>query len=209
MPKLFLFTVCLFSVTCLQAQFMSDVNGRPVLELKYTNIEGSPYLTDEWSVGFVKAPNGKKYEFTRVRYDAYADELEYDQAGKHFRLGSEITAFSCGDGTFQNGFPAIENQTQRSFYQILFDGKVKFLKRIAVRIYTEKQYGSATELKKFMKEETYFLFKNNTISSFKKDKKTLFAVLGDKETLLDSFIKEQKLKLSKTEDVIKVLEKYE
>ena len=40
-------------------------------------------------------------------------------------------------------------------------------------------------------------------------KKALLDVLGDKQTELEAFIKDQKLKLSKEEDVMKVLEKYE
>lgn len=199
-------SVCVFAA---HAQFMTDVNGRPVVEYKYTDIDGSPYLKSDWSIGIVKTPNGKTYEIARVRYDAYKDELEYDQAGKYFRLGPEIAEFSSGDGTFRNGFPDIDNLNKRSFYQVLYDGKTKVLKKISIRIVTEKPYGSATEVKRFLKDEHLFLFKNNMMSKLKRDKKSILSLLENQTSELENFIKDQKLKLSKEEDILKLVEKYD
>ncbi|AEI48701.1 hypothetical protein Runsl_2289 [Runella slithyformis DSM 19594] len=190
--------------------FLQDINGRPMFEGGYTEIEGSPYLNDAWSRGSVKAKNnGKTYELAKMRYDLYKDELEYEENQKPYRFSKEITEFSTNDGVFRSGFPAIDPLTDRNFYQVLYDGNVKLLKHTSVRIQTEKLYGSATQTKRFMKDEALYLFKNGAITRLKKDKKTLLEALGDKQAELETFIKEQKLKLSKDEDILRVVEKYE
>lgn len=204
-----LLVISLFISTLSQAQFMTDVNGRPVKELIYTDIDGSPYLRDEWSVGLIRTKSGKSQQLARVRYDAYQDELEYDQAGKYFRLASEISEFSCIDGTFRNGYSEIDNHTKNSFYQVLYDGKTKVLKKIAVRVIAEKPYGSATDVKRFLKEETLYLAINGELKAIKKDKKAILLVLIDKKDQLETFIKDQKLKLSNEDDILKVVEKYD
>ncbi len=189
---------------------MTDINGRPFVEVKYTDIEGSPYLNPEWSVGFAKAKvNNKIHELKRVRYNIYKDELEYDVAGSYFRLSDQITEFSCGDGTFRNGFANIESLTDRNFYQIVYDGNTKLLKRIVARVATEKLYGSASETKRFLKDEALFVQKKGILTRLKKDKKAILELLADKQTALEAFVKEQKLKLNKEEDIVKILEKYD
>ncbi|WP_428655136.1 hypothetical protein [Runella sp.] len=193
-----------------QSLFIQDINGRPIFENGYTEIEGSPYLNDAWSTGNVKAKNnGKTYELAKMRYDLYKDELEYEENQKPYRFSTEITEFSTNDGVFRSGFPAIESMTARNFYQVLYDGNVKLLKRNTVRIQLEKLYSSATQTKRFMKESALYLFKNGTIIRLKKDKKSLLEALGDKQTQLETFINDEKLKLSKEEDILRVIEKYE
>jgi hypothetical protein len=196
--------------TYAQSMFLQDINGRPIFEGGYTEIEGSPYLNDVWSRGSVKAKNnGKTYELAKMRYDLYKDELEYEENQKPYRFSKEITEFSTNDGVFRSGFPAIEPMTDRNFYQVLYDGNVKLLKRTTVRIQTEKLYSSATQTKRFIKDDALYLFKNGTMTRLKKDKKALLEALGDKQAELETFIKEEKLKLSKEEDILRVVEKYE
>lgn len=124
-----------------QGMFIQDINGRPIFENGYTEIEGSPYLKDEWSRGNVKAKhNGKTYELAKMRYDTYKDELEYEENQKSYRFSSEITEFTTTSGVFRNNFPAYESLSGRNFYQVLYDGKVKLLKRTVTKIQTEKQF---------------------------------------------------------------------
>lgn len=215
MKKVLLSGFLVISSLLVEAQnaFLQDLSGRPIFENSETDVEGSPYLRKEWSAGVVTAKsNRKSYEIAKLRYDAYKDELEYDQAGHLFRLGAaEIVEFSTGDGTFRSGFPAINDLTKKNFYQVLYDGgNVKLLKRIYVIIQTEKPYNSATTTKRFLQETTLYLLKNNVeMVKLKKDKKSLLEALTNKQSELEAFIKDQKLKFSKDEDVIRILAKYE
>jgi len=207
--------LCLGLILCavaLQAQslYIQDLNGRPIFENSYMEIEGSPYLNDAWARGTVKAKhNGKVYEIAKMRYDVYKDEVEYEENQKPYRFGGEISEFVTNEGIFRSGFPALESLTNSSFYQVLYDGNLKLLKRNIVRIQSEKLYNSATQTKRFLKESALYLFKNGVMTRLTKDKKSLLEAMGDKQAEIEQFIKIEKLKLSKEEDVLRIVEKYE
>ncbi|MEZ4900662.1 MAG: hypothetical protein R2822_02320 [Spirosomataceae bacterium] len=193
-----------------QGMYIQDLNGRPIFENNYTEIEGSPYLNDTWGRGTVKAKhNGKVYEIAKMRYDVYKDEVEYEENQKPYRFGGEISEFVTNEGLFRNGFPASESLTERTFYQVLYDGRVKLLKRTMVRIQSEKLYNSATETKRFLKESVLYLLKDGTMTRLTKDKKSLLEAFGSKKAEIEQFIKTEKLKLSKEEDILQIVEKYE
>ena len=209
--KLFLFAFIALAASA-SAQFTNDINGRPMFEFKYTDTEGSPYLSENWVSGLVISNKGKRYEYKKLRYDAYKDELEYERGGSIYRLSAEISGFELADdkGTvFRNGFPAIDRQTEKSFYQVLYDGNTPLLKRIRSSIEEEKLYNSATITKRFVTDETFYLFKNKTLVRIKKDKKSILAQLEDKRPHLEKFIKDQDLKLSNIEDIERLLEEYD
>ncbi len=209
---IFVLTMSHFLVFGQQA-FLQDLNGRPIFENSTTDVEGSPYLRETWTSGVVKAKsNRKNYDIPKLRYDAHKDELEYDQAGSLFRFSAEnVAEFTLIEGTFRAGFPAVGSLTPKNFYQVLYDGeKNKLLKRIYVGIQTEKPYNSATIIKRFVKEESLYLLKNNVeMRRFKKDKKSFFEIITDKQPEMEAFMKEQKIKFSKEDDLIRLLEKYE
>lgn len=205
-----LFCVLLAATSFAQPIFIQDINGRPIFENTYSDVEGSPYLQPDWMRGTVKAKhNGKTYQLAKMKYDAYKDEVEYEENQKLYRFSKEITEFSTPSGLFRNGFSSIESFTPQSFYEVLHDGNLKLLKKHFIRIVTEKPYNSATETKRFTKEETLFLWKDNKMYRLKKDKKAILELLGSKQPEIEAFIKEQKLKLSKEEDILKVVEKFE
>ena len=195
-----------------QQIILKDLNGRPIFENSYLSVEGTPYLREEWSAGLIKAKsNGKTYEMPKMRYDAHKDEIEYDQVGKLFRFTSaEINEFSTGEGTFRAGFPAVGNLTPKNFYQVLYDGRVKLLKRVYLAIQTERLYNSATTTQRFVREDALYLFKNDgEMLKFKKDKSALLDAIGtEKQADLEAFIKQNKLKLTKEEDLVRILEKF-
>jgi hypothetical protein len=204
---LFLFFV---AVTSLQAQFITDINGRPVFATLYTDVEGSPYLRDDYEPSSFKAVSGKKYEVARARYNAYQNELEYMQKDKPLVLSQELIEFTLRDGTYRRGFMPIDDLTDKQFYNVLYDGtKVKLLKRVSVIIQKEKPYNSATETKRFVKNETYYLSNQGKMTRLKKDKKSLLEALSDKKDGLEAFIKEQKLRFSNENELILAVEKYE
>ena len=72
-----------------QAQFMQDINGRVVTEQTYTDVEGSPYLFEEFNKGIVTmVKDNQVHDGVPMRYDAYKDELEYEKDGKHLPSGT-------------------------------------------------------------------------------------------------------------------------
>jgi len=211
--------ISLFGLVCLitsaQAQFMQDINGRVVNEITYTNVEGSPYLFEEWNTGIVKAvKNEKVFDGLKMRYDAYKDEVEYEKDGKMYRLGPEITAFTLPTGDalyeFRRGFPAVGGQTENSFYRVLSDGNTKLLKRYEMKMREEKPYNSATVTKRFDLDEQLYVLKNGTMYPVKtNDRKGIMKLLSDEKNLMNYVIKEEQLNFRTEDDIVKLLEEYD
>lgn len=209
----------LFGIVCFiasaQAQFMQDINGRVVTEVTYTDVEGSPYLFDDWNTGIVKAvENDKVFDGLKMRYDAYKDEVEYEKDGKTYRLGPEITAFTLPTGDalyqFRRGFPAVGDQTANSFYRVLSDGNTKVLKRYEMKMREEKPYNSATVTKRFDLDEQLYVLKNGTMYPVKtNDKKGIMKLVSDEKNLMNYVIKEEQLSFRTEDDIVKLLEEYD
>jgi hypothetical protein len=198
------------------AQFMYDINGRVVNEIEYTDVEGSPYLLDEWHTGSVTmAQGGKVHDGIKMRYDAYKDELEYEKDGKLYRLGPEISAFSIPTGEelfiFQNGFPAAGNQNQKSFYRVMHDGNTKLLKRYEMKMREDRPYNSATTTKRFDLGNELYVLKDGTMHPIKMKtvRKELLKILSDEKNLMQYVIKEEQLDFRRENDVVKLLEEYD
>lgn len=216
MKKIIASVISLFCLaSAAQAQFMYDINGRVVNEVKYTDVEGTPYFMEEWNTGSVKmAKGGKVHDGIKLRYDAYKDEVEYENEGKLYRLGSELSAFSIPTGkalyNFQNGFPAVGDQTQASFYHVLHDGNTKLLKRYEMKMREERPYNSATSIKRFDLGEELYVLKNGTMHPMKKNaRKDLLKILSDEKNLMQYIIKEEQLNFQTETDIVKILEEYD
>ena len=205
--------ICL--ATAAQAQFMQDINGRVVTEMAYTDVDGSPYLVEEFNKGIVRtAKDDQVYDGIPMRYDAYKDELEYEKDGKYYRLGPEIVSFSIPTGDalyeFRRGFPAVGDFTENNFYQVLHDGNTKLLKHYGKRMREEKAYNSATTTKRFDDVEQLYVLKGGTMYPIKKnDKKELLKLLSDEKNLMNYVIKEEQLNFKTEGDMVKLLEEYD
>lgn len=205
----------LWIITSAHAQFMYDINGRVVTEIQYTDVEGTPYLMEDWYTGSVTmAKGGKVYDGLKMRYDAYKDELEYEKDGKLYRLGPEISAFAIPTGKdlyiFQNGFPAVGDQKQNSFYRVLHDGTTKLLKRYEMKMREDRPYNSATTIKKFDLGQEMYVLKDGTMYPMRKNaKKDLLDILSDEKNLMQYVIKEEQLNFKTENDIVKLLEEYD
>lgn len=195
-----------------QAMFLTDVNGQVIRENKYVEVEGSPYLDEAWQEGSVMTLRNKTYKNLKVRYDAYAGELEYQQNGKNYRLGTrDIRGFDLATPTgdtlrFRNGFPATGGSDVFTFYQVLHDGPTKLLKQPKVVLQEIKQYNQASATRKFAKQDQYFLVApSGTLTRIQKNRKSLLSALPDRKEALEKLIKEKRLDVGEEAGLVEAL----
>jgi hypothetical protein len=193
--------------------FLEDVSGKAIRVGQYENVEGSPYLLDNWSKGKVKVENGREYEGLDLKYDQVEDMLLYkNEKGETFKFAEPVVAFTIMDGAaqreFRNGFPPAGTATKDSFYEVLANGGATLLKRSAKVVRQEKTYNSATVNKSIQPIEVYYIAKNNVLERVKKDQDSILEALGDKKEQLRKFIKENRLYLRDASDLIKLVNYY-
>ncbi|WP_431199354.1 hypothetical protein ACQ86K_30900 [Mucilaginibacter sp. P19] len=147
MKKYKLYCVFVLLLLCVKAkaQYLSDYTGRPYYLKTNDGIQGSALLTDNWLNGTVYFVNGKTANAI-LNYNIYADELLFKSPRdssvqafvdpvKGFSVkGIALEESDQTDMNFSSGFPAVDDQTPKTFYQVVGDGRVKLLR------YYKKKY---------------------------------------------------------------------
>ncbi len=190
-------------------QYLQDLNGKPVMEINHVDVEGSPYLFDDWKKGVVKLKNGKTYKDVDLKLNVLSDEVLFkDAKGNTLVFVDEVSEFKIGDVLMRAGYQASEGRTEKSFYQVLSDGGTTLLKRQSKSIVEEKPFNSATVQKKILSTESYYLARNNQLVKVKKDKKAILEALGEKSVELEKYIASNKLNLKEERDMSQLLNYY-
>ncbi|WP_276392788.1 hypothetical protein [Eudoraea chungangensis] len=184
-------------------------------KISLENIEGSVYFNDEFIKGDVFYLD-KLFDSYPMRYNAYNDEIEIRRS-KDSPLESvyKSTSLTC----------IVDNQSY--LYSKYFDGKGEIKEGYIIRLnqgpkfvlYEKKSKlyiegrKAATSMHpsyppKFDDKHEYFISVDREIPVlFKGSKKELSAVFGSEKTdEIKSFIKQNKIKLNKEEDLIKLLD---
>jgi hypothetical protein len=191
---------------------ISDISGSPVSESKYVNVEGNPFLTEEWVKSDVKLANGTVYKDVAVRLDVVTDELLFKNTdGKILAFVDPVAEFTfiSTNQHFINGISGLSGYTPKSYFQALNEGKAKILKKTNKTVVERKEYNSATTTKSFVENSAYFLLTSaGQIVPLKKDKKFILATLGDKSGPLETYINDKKLNLKKDADLTNLVDYY-
>lgn len=209
----FLFSFCM-SVQTVHAQYVEDFRARTVLEKQYTDVKGSPWLTEDWVPGMVKLGNGSTYKDVPLKYDQVSGELIFrDRSGKTLAFADPVSEFKIIDAQkherlFRSGFKAVDSNTGQTFYQVLYDGGTILLKDVKKNIIEHRAYNSATAVKSIVETPVYYLIMNGSPVKIKKDKKAILAVLS-KTDQLEKYIKDNNLNLKDDQDLAKLITFYD
>lgn len=192
-----------------QAQVYSTVNSASTrgINAKKSGIEfvGDPYLHKGFVKAHVRFANSNTGLF-EVRYDQLSDELiTKGPDGSEMAFGDRVLEFKFQDSkeVFRNGFPPVGKATEASYYQVVFDGKTKYLKRNLKTLIDTRELNGPV-IKKVENDVSYFIMKPNEKPELvKNNDKAILGVLSN--SALNTYAKEQKLNLKNEGDVSKLL----
>jgi hypothetical protein len=210
--KTFNFTILLLLLIngISKAQFLQDVQGRPIFESKHVDVVGTPFLNENWVSGTIVLQNGLIYKDILLKYSEYDDELFFKNLKDNSMMSfvQPVKSFELLGKKYENGLPAIDNFTQQSFYELITDGKVKLLFKTYKTILESKPYNSATTEKKFQDYKAYYILRDDKINRFKPSKKDVLETFKDKNLEIDAFIKREKVDFKNNADLDKVFKYY-
>ncbi len=224
MNRCFFFTALLWLPFAARAQVNTNQlgmnkiqEGNLIATGAYTAYENTPFVpATDWLPGVLITPTGQRYAVTLLHYNADLDQPEYQLGEQVFRPKFAVRQFVLGDSAradarwFRNGFPATEQQTPTSFYEILYDGKTKLLKRTKATLLDVTGYNSATKQKRFDFNESYYLTRPGAaLVRVKRDKKSVLEALSDRTADVEAFISREKLRFRDWDDVKKTLAFYD
>ncbi|MDB5122319.1 MAG: hypothetical protein JWP94_448 [Mucilaginibacter sp.] len=206
------------TVECAHAQFAENINGVPMRTISgYTNVSGSPFLSDQWAKGMVKMADGRTFKDVLLKYDQLKDELYFQDKKKDTLIFVDPVRefkmeYGAGDELheklFRNGYKNIPNSTENSFFEVLSDGTAQLLKRTTKSISESKEYNSTTVVQRFDDNVKYYIIVSERVLPIKKDKKSILTALSNKQPQLESFMRTNNINLKNDEDLSKLMAYY-
>jgi hypothetical protein len=207
---------CFAGITTANAQFLKNNEGRVVTTKDYTDIDGSPYLYDNWLPGTVKLSNGQTYKDVMLKYDLLKDEVLFkgkdDEMLAFVQPVTEFTIAKTEIGNvilhFKKGFTGLTDYTANAYFEVLADGGTQLLKKLTKTITESQQFNSATKTRNFADKITYYIVKSSKITWVKNDKKAILAALANKQPQLEAYLKTNKVDFKNDDDLGRLVTYY-
>jgi hypothetical protein len=206
--RFFLLSIFLWS-NALIAQDSTGLAGTPYQEAAADG-ENSPYLFKEWYLGTVRTNDDLVHDGVKIRYDLKKDEIEYKADSGLFRVSSGVKEFTIPTGTdlyiFKNGYPAVDGQTDKSFYRVVYDGDTKLLKKYVAPIKVEKASATRT----LEPDAKLYILKNDKLNPVQLSNRNSFLkLLTDEKNKMNYIIRESQLDFAADDDLRSLLEEYD
>jgi len=206
----------LFSLAQRRVEVPSQYVNNNSLSVFDKNIkyQGSPYLDKEFILGKVILNNSKIIN-TGLRYNAYSDNFEFYNKDVIMSLSKiDGTKIILTGKTFVLRSLKSENSTSKNYYQELTEnGRLRLYKKYYKKFVEAKKskssYGSDKPAK-FELITSYFFEKSGSkdLELFKLKKKDILLLMKDKSSDIKKYLKNEKLKLSKEQDLVKLFDYY-
>lgn len=201
----------------IQAQqiVLQDIDGKPLSRNQFTDIDGSPFLLDDWLPAAIYFQSGGVLTDFKVKYDVINDALVFlDKDGNLNNFKDRVKSFKFVKGgknyVFDTQFPAIDGHSDQSYYQVLSTGKIQLLKKYNKVILEPQNYNSANIAKKIQDVVNLYVYNvdDKSIVKLKQQESFLAEKLKIEATELKRYLKENKLNIKKDEDLIKLFAFY-
>ena len=191
--------------------FIEDINGRPYTSKGIEDIEGTPFLFNEWNLGIVKFRNGRFAKGINLHFNVYNNQLYFKKDEKQLEFELPVQEFMIrnmkdGDSVdvfYRCGFPETEKTGSHTFLEELVVGNITLLKYRYKIISSFRPYNQP-ERKKFEDREQLFAFVDGKMLKFKKEKVSIVEALPQYKEAIFSIVEQKKLKLKNEEDIVKL-----
>lgn len=179
------------------------------------DIEGSPYLQDEFVEGSVYTTSKTQYVGLPLRYNVYNEQMEFKTEDGEIRAIAEPeTVEKIEMGNLQLVFAPYSGgrKTRHSYFVVEVDGQASLYRRpeIMFKEATEAGAYKDPEPAQFVrKNDTYYIRVGNTpaiLVSSKKDLETVFS--GEYQKEINDFIRKNKVRPRKEESLFELVRFY-
>lgn len=192
-----------------QTNLMSiEVDGVRAKDYNTAEIEGSPFLNEEWIAGTAtNNTTGETYNVS-LKYDIAIDKLIFrgkDDGAMNFTV--PISSFKLGDDSYSNGFPAVDDWNATTYYKVMGAGKNKLLRHFYKKKQTVRDIGGLLSYK-YEDIDIYYLLKDGKMTSIKPNKGNLLDALSDKKEKVEAFAKQNKINFKNDADLAKLMDYY-
>lgn len=221
--KALLFILFILPV-CLNAQNSSrppEFSSLPLWSKDMANnnrkVEGSPLLFKSFLTATIYLDQGKFISDIPANIDLENNELIVKNERKEI-VAISVPAyrvvfedFETGfEKTVLSGFPPIDKQTEKSFYELLQGGKITLLKSIRVTWMESRAYHEAVPTRVYEQTPVYYIYTaNKSMIKLSGQLENISALIDkDQEVKLTKYITEHKLDLKTEQGLVELITFY-
>ena len=182
--------------------------------LSEKDIDGSPYLNDEFIKGSIYTISKTQYSDLPLRYNIYNDEIEFEtDDNKVAALDAPEIVEKVTFGDFLMEYIPFEysNKVKKGFFEVLLKGKASLYSRPEVEFRDAKKpepYKEAEPAKFIRKDDRYYLRFGMEAAIPCVNKKDVIGKFPDHSSDIEAFIKKNKINVKKEDDLKKMVEYY-
>jgi len=181
------------------------------------HVDGTPFFNKQYCSGSIQLTNGKIYDGLNLRLNLQENKIIvtlYDGIETVITSPVHKVMVGCNNGEqpviFLSGLPKIDQQNERSLYQVLDSGKITLLKYIEVRYKDTKDFnGNYITRRKYYQTPAYYIWSSgkDLIKVSLKEDELLSSLSPLRKPLLNIILKEN-IKLKKESDLIRIIMLY-
>jgi hypothetical protein len=203
--------------TRINASSFFTVSGTPFVNEKYVKlVEGSPYFSDDWLSGSLISVTGQEYKNLSLKLNLHSHEILYkDELGAEMIATTQIAEVILTNAS-GNNFRFVHssrlpqqdaNPLKTGWYLWFCSGTADLYKYYSKQMSESTPYGSATTEQKIKTKEKYLISYNNAFIEIGKLKEAP-AIMANKKSELESFLKERDNKNLSMDDRFVALVQY-
>ncbi len=179
-------------------------------------IAGNPYLEKSFKTGKIISKVHLEFPPLLLRYNVYTDNIEYKAPnGKIYALKdhNKVSAYQIGDTTFiYSPYYKKKNEIEAGFFQLLVPGKVAALVRYTVYLLPaspERPYQKAKPERFSDISKTFYVKIGDQPARAVNKAKEFVQLFPQYGKQLNKYIKQQKIRLQKKDDFMKLFKYYQ
>ena len=195
-----------------------DMNGKPFRNGDYTDVEGTPFMNDNWRNADLVLSNGKRLLQVRARINVFSNEIHFLSLNneefttppglvKEIRF-SDSSQQPPQTWVYQAGFPAVEGLTEQNFYEVFSTGKLSLLRIETKKIEEQRSDMSGEKKRVFKIYEDVYVLQAGTMKRIKKEKSAVLELMTDQKDKVDAFVSAQKINFKNIDSLKKLFDYY-
>lgn len=180
---------------------------------KYSGIEGSPFLSDKWSKGFVKVSAGI-YKDLELKYDAYESMLYFNRNDQPYQFKENVLEFVLtpqprDSATFVRYKKGITGSMIKpdQFLQVIEEGKLSIY-RSELKLVSEVNQINQGLIKTFNTSTRYVAVKDGNTQLVRLNKQDLLNLMEDKKSEVEKYADQNNLSFKKEWDIKMIVRFY-
>ncbi|WP_235016415.1 hypothetical protein [Aquimarina sp. AU474] len=174
---------------------------------------GSVYLNKDYQKANVIDEKSRSYD-ARLKYNIYTDGLELKEGGQLREVIKSSTTYARIDNDYYYycNFKNTRGVKKNGYYILVeLNNNYRVYKKYSLKITDPQEMDPMTGSSvtgKIKLITTYYLENANEIQELPLNKKGILSAFSDKQSELKEYIKKEKIKLKKEEDLIRLVARY-